>query len=423
MTSSQRFEQDLPALLSDLYVGGQPDYRDDLIRATAATRQRPAWTFPERWLPVELTVRRIPVRPLPLRSLAIALVLLALAAAGLILATGSHRRLPPEFGPAGNGPIAFAANGDIFVRDGLTGAITPLVTGPTDDSGPGNSGDGTRLAFVRMEGNLHFLMVANADGSNPVRILDKPLADDWESWSNDSTRLAVSLLVDGKKVLKIAAADGSGVTDVPLGDLAPSEVQWRPDDRQLLVRGTKPDGSIDLYTVNLDGSGLHRLGLPSHQIFGPDWDLTGITWMPTAGRIAYNAVEPDPVTGQDEFRIHLVNADGTHDLRLPGPVGGINQAWTTLSPDGKTILAQRFTFQPSEGWLVLLPADGSGPGREIGTHHVNGDTMRQIWSPDGKQILLYFGKSDFVSIDPNTGLETKLAWQVDDLPDWRRVAP
>ena len=48
MTTAQRFEHELPELLADLYVGGMPDYRDDLLRRTGATRQRPAWSFPLR---------------------------------------------------------------------------------------------------------------------------------------------------------------------------------------------------------------------------------------------------------------------------------------------------------------------------------------------------------------------------------------
>jgi hypothetical protein len=51
MNSPQRIEQDLPALLADLYLAGTPDYRDDIVRETARVRQRPPWTFPERWLP------------------------------------------------------------------------------------------------------------------------------------------------------------------------------------------------------------------------------------------------------------------------------------------------------------------------------------------------------------------------------------
>ena len=423
MTSPRRFEQDLPELLADLYVGPLPEYRDDILQGTAAVRQRPSWSFPERWLPVDLAMRRLPIRPLPWRTLAVALLILILAAAAILVTVGSSKRLPPPFGPAGNGPFAFAANGDIFLRDSVSGTIRPLITGATDDGGPGNSPDGSRIAFIRTDGGLHYLMAANGDGSNVVRRDPDQLVDDWESWSNDSTRLAVASRVNGTPVLRIVQADGSGMTDLPLGPIEPTEVQWRPDDRQLLVRGIRPNHPMDLYTVNVDGTDLRPLGLPSPELYGPEWDLSGIAWLPSGERIAYNAVEPDPVTGQTEFRIHTVRPDGTDDIRLPGPAAGINQAWTTLSPDGKTILAQRFTFEPSEGWLVLLPADGSGPGREIGKHHANGDTMHQIWSPDGKQILLYFGKSDFVSIDPANGVETKLDWQVDDLPDWRRVAP
>src|SRR3954469_23243724 len=240
MTSPRRFEKDFPGLLAALYAGATPDYRDDILRTTVATRQRPAWTFPERWLPVDLAARRWPIRPLPWRTLAVALLILLLAAATLLVSVGSPKRLPPPFGPAGNGPMTFGANGDIFLRDGLTGAITPLLTGPADDGGPGNSPDGTRLAFIRTDGGLNYLMAANADGSNAIRLIPDQLVDDWESWSNDSTRLAVASRVDGKPVLRIVKVDGSGITDVPLGPIEPSEVQWRPDDRQLLIRGIRP---------------------------------------------------------------------------------------------------------------------------------------------------------------------------------------
>ena len=44
----------------------RPDYRDDLIRRTARTRQRPAWTFIERWLP--MSVITVAPRSAPLRA-------------------------------------------------------------------------------------------------------------------------------------------------------------------------------------------------------------------------------------------------------------------------------------------------------------------------------------------------------------------
>ena len=36
-------------------VGPYPDYIDDVLATTAQRRQRPAWTFPERWLPMDIT--------------------------------------------------------------------------------------------------------------------------------------------------------------------------------------------------------------------------------------------------------------------------------------------------------------------------------------------------------------------------------
>ena len=67
MTSPRRFEQDLPALLADLYLAGTPDYRDDLVQQIAPRRQRPAWTFPERWLPMDIATPRSSGRRLPWR--------------------------------------------------------------------------------------------------------------------------------------------------------------------------------------------------------------------------------------------------------------------------------------------------------------------------------------------------------------------
>jgi len=101
MTSPRRFEQDVPALLADLYLAGTPDYRDDLVRQVRAVRQRPAWTFPGRWLPMEITTARVPMTRLPMRQLGL-LALIAILVAALFAAyIGSRQpKLPPPFGVA-----------------------------------------------------------------------------------------------------------------------------------------------------------------------------------------------------------------------------------------------------------------------------------------------------------------------------------
>ena len=76
MTTSDRFERDVPGLL-ELYLGPMPPYRDDILSRTAVTRQRPGWTFIERWLPVSAITGRLTAgSPVPWRALALAALLL-----------------------------------------------------------------------------------------------------------------------------------------------------------------------------------------------------------------------------------------------------------------------------------------------------------------------------------------------------------
>jgi hypothetical protein len=60
MTTDRRLERDLPSILGELAAGPHPDYIDDVLATTAQRRQRAAWTFPERWLPM-VDIARQPV--------------------------------------------------------------------------------------------------------------------------------------------------------------------------------------------------------------------------------------------------------------------------------------------------------------------------------------------------------------------------
>ena len=134
---SDRFQQELPDILTAIAAPRMPDYVDDLLAQAAATRQRPRWTFPERWLPMGAIARRQPSVPaIPWRPFLVAALLLALVAAALLVTAGSQRHVPPPFGPARNGALSFD-NGDIYLRDSSTGSRA-LVGGPTTTSRPGS---------------------------------------------------------------------------------------------------------------------------------------------------------------------------------------------------------------------------------------------------------------------------------------------
>ena len=100
MTAFDRVEPRSPELMDELAPARVPDYFDDMLRQTARTRQRPAWSSLERWLPMGVIARSDTLGQVPWRPIAIAAMLIAAAATTLVLIAGSQRRLPPApFGP------------------------------------------------------------------------------------------------------------------------------------------------------------------------------------------------------------------------------------------------------------------------------------------------------------------------------------
>jgi len=427
MTSPQRFEQDLPALLASTYLVGTPDYRDDLVRQIAAVRQRPAWTFPGRWLPMDLVTERVATPRVPWRTIGV-LALIALLVASLLAAyVGSQPHRPPPFGLAANGQIAYATSGDILVRDSPTADARVLIGGATDDHDPWFTPDGSRMTFIRTASGHDLLMVADADGHDIRQLIADPVRNVWAAYAPDSRSVAFVNDVKGIPRLSIVPLDGSRPMPIDLGGIVPTDLAWRPPDgRQLLVRGRKPDMTIDFFLLNADGTGLTPLGLAAHKNFGIDWDNSGPVWFADGSRIAYNVVEK--ATGLEKsgyFRVHTIGADGSGDVALPGPADlAVQENWPVISPDGKSMLVHRWEWDTAgDGWLAVMPADGSSVARDIGPRVKGGvDTgLIKSWSPDGSSVLLRASNTgQSWSIDPVTGTYVELAWATSGLPDWQR---
>ena len=96
MNAISPFDPRLSDLLHDL-AGSADEPIDDVLRQTVATRQRPAWTFPERWLPVSATTTRF--LPTAGRPMFLATLVLLLLAAAVVVAIGIALR-PPVQPPA-----------------------------------------------------------------------------------------------------------------------------------------------------------------------------------------------------------------------------------------------------------------------------------------------------------------------------------
>ncbi len=205
MTLNDGFERTVSDWLDEQAGHGMPGYLDEALARTTRTRQRPWWSSPERWLPVDLTAQtRSFARPTLGKALLVAAILVALI--GVAIAVGSRvQRVPPPFGLAANGQIAYKADGDILVADPDGTHAHVVISGPSDDFAVGYTRDGTQLMFLRrVSGRDATLMIAAPDGSGVRALVKEPLTDaTWFDWSPDGRSLAVVSTAKGVRVLSI----------------------------------------------------------------------------------------------------------------------------------------------------------------------------------------------------------------------------
>jgi WD40-like Beta Propeller Repeat len=432
MMPVDRFERQLQGLLTELADPRMPDYLDDVLRQTASTSQRPAWSFLERWLPmVDIARQLVLAPPMPWRVAGLGLVLLALLLGMLAaIAVGTHPTPPAPFGPARNGLVIYARDGDIFSVDADTGASTPLVTGPDTDLNPRWSLDGTKFAFERRDGDGGHgrLYVAGADGLDRIRVTPEVLPG-FTSYvfSPDGKELLIgaSPATLGPEVVPrilIAAVDGSQIRQLKLPGPA-TNARWRPPDGSQILfmdRGDNTNGFGGLYTLDLRSGEIRTI----LQSVGSRHRAHAL-WSPDGSRIAYvEWTDSSELTAQT----HVIAADGTGDRVLPAPPGVLWQTGLAWSNDGTRLLAIRGrTGGYEDSVAVALPIDGGGFGVEIdGPGFVNPACCTTWeWAPDDSSILGTLADSrglplDQVLLDPLRGTAKAVPWTTSSSPSWQR---
>ena len=419
MTSEARFERQLPAILEDLYLGPSPDYRDVVLATATARRQRPAWTFPGRWFPMADIASRPAFAPrLPWRAIWVALVIIALLVGAFAALVGSQRRLPPPFGPARNGLVAYAQGGSVYTVDPVSRAIRTVVTGEGVAVDPYFSQDGTKVLFERRgvtNGTLVF--AASVDGSNVVQLTPEPLlAIGWYEFSSDGRSVAINHVVDGVPVISIASSDGTSLHTLELG-MSAQDVFYRPGTHELIFVTREGGKATGIYLVRDDGSNpRHVLSLSG------DMDVPGVPrWSPDGTRIAYDLRE----SSDGPIRVHVMSADGTGDVVVGHLPGSPFEGWPIWSPDGTRLLIERGMDGVTRPTIVSV--NGDAPDVTI-DYVIPYWGVAKAWSPDGTfiQVTPQDETGRFlqqVLWNTTTGASTTAPWTASSSPAMQRVAP
>src|SRR5919197_639565 len=111
---NERTERQLAAWLMEGPDRGPTEGLERVLALTRQTRQRPSWTFPERWIPMQLAIPRTAF-VIPRGAVLLVVAVLLLLATLWIAGVGRSPRLPAPIGLAGNGLLAIDGGGRITV--------------------------------------------------------------------------------------------------------------------------------------------------------------------------------------------------------------------------------------------------------------------------------------------------------------------
>lgn len=416
MTALDRFdpfERRITDAIDEIAAARPPEYLNDILRQTARSSQRPRWTFPERWLPVDIASSRPGLlRANPARLVLVILVLAALAAAawaGSRLLDRPSLHLPAPFGPAGNGLVAFSDGSDLFLGDPNSGSTRLFAAGVGTD--PVFDRTGTRVATSRTSpAGAHCygpppiatctteILVTDVRGRS-VNITREPFPYPAiiQDWSADGTWILVT--VGPSDMIVLVAADGSGVREVPafanfvLPRFAP------PDSGSIWIDERAPMGGLLPMRVGLDGQALSRFTpLPGRENLVFDA-------APGGERIAMGGMGSSVV---------IARLDGSVERSIElGPdvdsVGAI--AWSPAG-DMLVVTVVRNAFRS----VSLVDPSGAISTRPL-RPHLDGCS----WAPDGGSLLCEI-EGGFAVVDRFGGVRLT-GWQIGNFPpSWQRLA-
>lgn len=411
MITLEQLDRDIAGWFAEVPAPRDPELVEDILLETRDMRQRPAWTFvPFLPRPMNRSLRARLAAALPARRLAILVVvagLLALAVAAAIV--GSQPSLPPPFGQAGNGLVAYEKGGDILVVDPATGQRRLLVGGPELDHFPRWSLDGERLAFIRGERHDEALVVVDAAGVvQSVSTSHLSGTDpDGIAWAPDGRTIAVV----SETGLQLFDTRTGLATRPPVPHLG-LEVHWRPPDgRELLfVGGPAQQPRLVRYSLE-DGTVAEVPGTAVDVADDESFGLRPVGWTPDGRRFAYHRVSP---SGRDDVTV-VVDVETGDEVVLDVGYG-------RLSNDGTRVVG--VATDGLHEWLCVAPTAG-GPCQPIaGSPELVDATgfASWQWAPDDSVIRSGGPDGRAVLLDPNGGEPQRPAWAAEGAESWQRRA-
>ncbi|MGH3054285.1 MAG: TolB family protein, partial [Gaiellaceae bacterium] len=290
--------------------------------------------------------------------------------------------------PGRDGRIAYmrkdrAGHWQIWVASSrLTGA-KQLTRGNYDSGWAVWSPSGKRLAFDSNRNDrtpnsarrVNDVFVMKPDGSGAKKLTDSKGASGDAAWSPNGRLIAFDAdrgIRNGFSAIYVMNAKGGKIRRItgPARPQSDYEPRFSPDGTHLVfarARGTADNAPAALFTVRLDGSGVHRLTSFSLHVGASDWS-------PNGKRIVFEAY-PDGAFGD----VYVISATGGRPVNLTKDTTG--QADPVWSPDGRKILFLDNGYVNGVGRTGLATMNPDGSRR----HFISSKNV-EAHQPDGESV-------------------------------------
>ena len=289
--------------------------------------------------------------------------LLLVSVGFIFLPTPAHATFPGK-----NGRIAFILGPDVYTMNPDGSGVKQLTNlGP--DAGAfweSWSPDGKQLVYnVFSPPNfVGEIWLMDADGTNQHLVLKEDnFNDEIPSFTSDGRSLLFdrcNLQIEECAIFRVGV-DGRGLTELTKYELGIADISavLSPDAQTLVFTGIARDGIfVALYTQPTGSSSLQRITPAEQEDQLPDWS-------PDGSKIAFSSHRENPQNQE----IWTVNPDGSglHRLTNNGTVyfAGPHDYAPSWSPQGDAIVFERDAPDFSSSAILVMKADGSGLKKAI----------------------------------------------------------
>jgi TolB protein len=249
-------------------------------------------------------------------------------------------------------------------------AASLLITaGAANAADPGKNG---KIAFVTFIGSQQ-IYTMNPDGTDLFRVTNMPPSDDnfafWPDFSPDGKRIVFAHDMTGSLELYVINADGSGLAQITHDGTPHFLPNWSPDASHIVFTTTTELGPAVIATVRADGS--ERKLLTS-----PVWDTLVGEYTPDGKHIVFEGSTDGLVAA-----LWIMDTNGEHQRRLTDPE--LEAGTMDISPDGEYLVTHSSMNTPKPSSIFKVSLHGGGVTRLTSGPN---DGL-PVYSPDGKKIL------------------------------------